>query len=144
MSIQANTIAFPARRAFAAGLPADVTRDETTLDVTALAVANLAGESWAEMNATRQEEFRQWALLAATLSHPDGLRLIGYSMGKTIEPLFESTSEPMRSFRLGRVDALMGALRGAAARLAGVCDADRHGRLLALIRHDASHAARPW
>lgn len=137
-------IAFPQRRQFVEGLPPQIERDETTLDVTALAIANLAGQSWDELTEPRKDEFRQWAMLAACCAHADGLRLAGYSIGKTIEPLFESTSDPMRSFRLGRVDALMGALRGAAARLLGVCDAKQHGRLLALIDHDASHASRRW
>lgn len=141
MSSQASTIAFPQRRQFVEGLPPEIAKDETTLDVTALAIANLAGESWTEMSPTRCEEFRAWAMLAAVASHPEGLRLLGYALGRATDSRFSAPSAEGRLLRLNTVDRMMAALRGASLRVAGIGHGPTHRELLDVMRQDAQPAA---
>lgn len=139
--LHGNTIPFPQKTPLITrlpGLPEAITLDPTTLDVTALAVANLAGESWAEMTPTRQEEFRQWAMFAAVAAHPEGLRLLAYAVGLVSDLGFgiDQTADGATCRRL-IADRTMSALRGAALRVVGVCHPDRHAALVEAMRFDA-------
>ncbi len=87
------------------------------------------------------QSYREFATLAATCAQsPEGLRLVAYSLGKTTEYGFVDMPTVVRR---SRVDALMGALRGAALRVAGVSNPDAHAKLITLIdQDDAATTAR--
>ncbi len=112
--------------------------DPELVGAAAFALASLAGVDWNTMTPTQLEEFRMWAIHAATCAHPQGLRLAAYSVGKTSEHGFVDMAPVVRR---GVVDRLMGALRGAALRVHGVSNPKAHADLLTLMDQDAGVTA---
>lgn len=130
-----NVLPMPSRRpplfAHPAGVP--LAPDPELVGGAAYALASLAGVDWATMTPTRLEEFRHWACLAATCADTHGLRLVAYSIGKTCDEAFVDMP---RAVRRNLADKIMGAVRGAASRCAGVSNPDAHAKLLRLIEQD--------
>jgi len=109
--------------------------DPDLLGAAAYAIASLAGEDWNRMTPSKLDEYRAWALLAASCGQSsEGLRMAAYSVGKTSEPAFVDMPAVVRR---SYVDRMMGAIRGAALRVHGVCNPQAHADLVALMKQDA-------
>ena len=118
----------------------DLVPDPELVGAAAFALASLAGEDWTRMTPARLQTYREFATLAAVCAQsPEGLQLVAYSLGKTAEYGFTDMPTVVRR---SRVDALMGAVRGAALRVSGVSNPDAHATLLTLIDQDDVAAER--
>lgn len=133
--MSATVIPMPvARSLFSHPAGVNLVPDPELVGAAAYALASLAGEDWTRMTPTTLEEYRMFALLAATCAgSPNGLRLAAYSVGKTSEHGFTDMPPVVRR---GVVDRLMGAIRGAALRVHGVSNPQAHADLLTLMDRD--------
>ena len=137
--MSATVIPMPvARSLFSHPAGVNLVPDPELVGAAAYALASLAGVDWTRMTPSQLEEFRMWAILAASCAQPQGLRLAAYSLGKTSEPAFLDMPPVVRR---GVVDRLMGALRGAALRVHGVSNPKAHADLLTLMDQDAGVTA---
>lgn len=141
--MSASVIAMPAPRpplfSHPAGVP--LVPDPQLVGAAAYALASLAGEDWTRMSPAKLDEYRMWAVLAATCAKPEGLCLVAYSMGKTTERAFVDMPAVVRR---SVVDRIMGALRGAALRVHGVMNPKAHADLLTLIDQDHDTPIGGW
>lgn len=126
-----GTFATPA---YPAGVPDSLDTNSIVIDSAADSIVCLAGLEWDAMTPSQKQEAREAAILAAVMLHPEGLRLLGYSMAKTLNPAFTDAPPVVRK---GMVDAAMAALRGAALRVSGVTNPQAHRALVDLIAQDA-------
>lgn len=137
--MSANVIPMPLRsgdafeQAYPAGVPSSLHTSPIVIDSAADAIAVLAGLEWDALTPTRRNELRRWAMLAATCAHPEGLRLVGYAVGKSSEFGFVAAAPVVRR---GMVEKFMGAVKGASERIAGTYNPDAHANLVRLMRED--------
>lgn len=126
--------------AFPEGMPSSMDANQVSIDLAAGMVAQLAGKDpFSLLSPAEKDEARAKAILAATMLHTDGLRLVAYAIMRATHPTLMDAAPVVRA---AHVDTLMSALRGAALRCFGVSDPKNHRALCDLIEHDEDDRAK--
>jgi hypothetical protein len=146
VSTRPNVVAFlPRRGAFAearhpSGVPGDLSRSTDVISHAAAAIAELAGEDLERITPERLDEFRQWALLAATLAHPDGRMMAAYHVERArleLERRPPGAFEVMgRDARLAAAHRILVSIRAAARFIFGVGSPLVHDQVAAQLAAD--------
>lgn len=120
------------------GVPDAVARAVAPAKHAAAAIAALAGEAIETMPPERFDEFRQWALLAATLAHRDGRLLVAYHLERARRDLARvpALDQLDRDIRLAATHGLAVCLRATARYVAGLGSSVLHHQVVGLMTDD--------